>query len=181
MKALGGRGGIAPTLLDLGTRWGWVVSVTPRPRFTPGTDCTGGWVGPKPGLDTEARGKILCPCRGSNPDRPVVQSVVRHYTDWATPALYKTYMPVQLPQWHKDSQWTPINCRIKFASLWTPQYEHGKGKQTFFSVQFLPCIGEALSSRQRTILSDVILCFISLSKKTLGVGFTSLICFSPHS
>jgi hypothetical protein len=27
------------------------------------------------GLDTEARGKILCPCWGSNLDRPVVQSV----------------------------------------------------------------------------------------------------------
>jgi hypothetical protein len=25
--------------------------------------------------------KILCPRRGSNPDRPVVQPVVRHYTD----------------------------------------------------------------------------------------------------
>jgi hypothetical protein len=33
------------------------------------------------GLDTEAREKkILCPCRGSNPDRPVVQSV-RHYEE----------------------------------------------------------------------------------------------------
>jgi hypothetical protein len=50
----------------------------------PGTHCTGGWVGPRAGLDTEARGKILCPCRGSNPDRPIVQTVVRHYTDWAT-------------------------------------------------------------------------------------------------
>jgi hypothetical protein len=30
-------------------------------------------MGPRAGLDTEARGKILCPCRGSNPDRPVVQ------------------------------------------------------------------------------------------------------------
>jgi hypothetical protein len=43
-----------------------------------------GWVDPRAGLDTEARGKILFPCRGSNPDRPVVQSVARHYTDWAT-------------------------------------------------------------------------------------------------
>jgi hypothetical protein len=56
-----------------------------RPRFTPGertpgTHCTGGWVGPRAGLDTEDRGKILCLCRGLNPDRPVVQSVVRHYT-----------------------------------------------------------------------------------------------------
>jgi hypothetical protein len=39
--------------------------------------------GPRAGLDTEVRGKILCPCRGSNPDRPVVQPVVRHYTAWA--------------------------------------------------------------------------------------------------
>jgi hypothetical protein len=73
-------------ILDLGTRWGWVVSVTPRPRFTPGTHCTGGWVSSRAGLDTEARGKILCPCRESNLDRPVVQSVARHYTDWANPA-----------------------------------------------------------------------------------------------
>jgi hypothetical protein len=79
MEALGGRGGIAPTHSR-------VVSITPRSRFTPGTHCTGGWVGPRAGLDTEVRGKILCPCRGSNPDRPVLQPVVRHYTAWATPA-----------------------------------------------------------------------------------------------
>jgi hypothetical protein len=30
----------------------------------------GGWVGPRVGLDAGARRKILCPCRGSNPDRP---------------------------------------------------------------------------------------------------------------
>jgi hypothetical protein len=40
---------------------GGVVSVTPRPRFTPGertpgTHYTGGWVGPRAGLDTEAGG-----------------------------------------------------------------------------------------------------------------------------
>jgi hypothetical protein len=69
-----------------------VVSVTPRPRFnpgerTPGTHCTGGWVGPRAGLDTQARGKILYCCQGSNLDRPVTQSVVRHYTAWATRLL----------------------------------------------------------------------------------------------
>jgi hypothetical protein len=57
---------------------GWVVSITTRPRFTPrertpGIHCTGGWVGPRAGLDKESREKILCPCRESNPDRPVVQ------------------------------------------------------------------------------------------------------------
>jgi hypothetical protein len=36
-----------------------------------GTHWMGGWVGLRAGLDTEARGIILCPCRGSNPGRPV--------------------------------------------------------------------------------------------------------------
>jgi hypothetical protein len=76
-------------ILNLGTRWGWVESVTPRPRFppgerTPGTHWIGGWVGPRAGLDAEARRKILCSCRGSNLDRPIVQPIVRHYTAWAT-------------------------------------------------------------------------------------------------
>jgi hypothetical protein len=42
----------------------------PREK-TPGTHCTGGWVGLRAGLDTEDRGKILCLCWGSNPGRPV--------------------------------------------------------------------------------------------------------------
>jgi hypothetical protein len=47
-----------------------VVSVTPRPRFTPfGTHWKRGWVGSRAGLDAGARRKILFPCRGSNPDR----------------------------------------------------------------------------------------------------------------
>jgi hypothetical protein len=53
----------------------WSAS-RPGRAFTPGertlgAHCTGGWVGLRAGLDTEARGKILCPCRGSNPDHPV--------------------------------------------------------------------------------------------------------------
>jgi hypothetical protein len=31
----------------------------------PGTQCTGGWVGPRPGLDAEVRGKIFCLCQAS--------------------------------------------------------------------------------------------------------------------
>jgi hypothetical protein len=84
-KRLRGEEVLLLLILDLCTRWGeWSASrpgrfFTPGER-TPGTHCTGGWVGPRAGLDTEARGKILCPRRGSNPDRPIVQPVVRHYT-----------------------------------------------------------------------------------------------------
>jgi hypothetical protein len=44
------------------------AALYPRER-TPGTYWIGGWVGLRAGLDTEARGKILCLCRGSNPGR----------------------------------------------------------------------------------------------------------------
>jgi hypothetical protein len=91
MEALGGEEIYLLLILDLGIRRVWVVSVTPRPLFnsgerTPSTHCTGSWVGPRVGLDTKARGKILYICRGSNLDRSVVQFVARHYTDWAIPA-----------------------------------------------------------------------------------------------
>jgi hypothetical protein len=67
---------------------GSVVSVTPRPRCTPGERTpgihyTGDWVGPRVRLDTEGRGKTAWLCRRSNLDRPVVQAVSRHYSDWA--------------------------------------------------------------------------------------------------
>jgi hypothetical protein len=52
-----------------------------HPReWTPGARWTGGWVGPTAGLDTEARGKILCLCRGSNSGRPVCSQTL-DYTD----------------------------------------------------------------------------------------------------
>jgi hypothetical protein len=65
---------------------GLTVSVTPRPSFTsvertPGTHCTGGWVCPRPSIESEVRDKISCPCRGPILNRKVVQCVARHYTD----------------------------------------------------------------------------------------------------
>jgi hypothetical protein len=40
-------------------------------QSSPGTDWIEGWMGLRAGLVTEARGKILCLCRGLNPGRPV--------------------------------------------------------------------------------------------------------------
>jgi hypothetical protein len=42
------------------------AALTPGER-TPGTHCTGGWVGPRTGLDSEATGHILSPLPGIEP------------------------------------------------------------------------------------------------------------------
>jgi hypothetical protein len=56
------------TILDLGIRWMWVVSVTPRPLYSrggvTGTRWIGGWVDPRVGLDAVDKRKIL-PLPGS--------------------------------------------------------------------------------------------------------------------
>jgi hypothetical protein len=60
-RRLGGEELQLLLILDLGARRECVVRITPRQHppgeRTPGTHCTGGWVGPRAGLDTEARGK----------------------------------------------------------------------------------------------------------------------------
>jgi hypothetical protein len=95
--------------------------VTPRPRFTPGewTHCTGGWVGPRADLDTEDRGKILCPCRGSNPDHPIVQPVVRHYTAWANPAPTVSHYSIKLFQQSPPHTHTHAHKIGDSLQLWT--------------------------------------------------------------
>jgi hypothetical protein len=49
-----------------------------------------GWA-PEPVWTQRVGKKILCLCRESNLDRPVVQSVAWHYTDWGTPALIQKF------------------------------------------------------------------------------------------
>jgi hypothetical protein len=77
-------------ILDLGT--GWVLSVTPRPRFSPGERTPpppvpivqqAEWT-PEPVWTQWLEEKSFRLCRGSNLDRPVVQPLARHYTDWAS-------------------------------------------------------------------------------------------------
>ena len=65
-SALDGGGGSAPRPGRL------------YPRERPGTHCTGGWVGPRAGLD----GPKISSQPGFDPR--TVQPVVSRYTDWAT-------------------------------------------------------------------------------------------------
>jgi hypothetical protein len=62
-------------ILDLGNRWGeWSASrhgrALPPAKEPPGTHCTGCWMGPRAGLDTEARGKIISPLPEIEPRLP---------------------------------------------------------------------------------------------------------------
>jgi hypothetical protein len=84
-------------ILDIGTRWGdWSASQTLCPLL-PGKvlhfPLYRRLLSLRAGLDSEARGKILCLFQGW---KPVVQSVVRHYTDWATWAAIKHYMLLKI-------------------------------------------------------------------------------------
>jgi hypothetical protein len=65
-----GSGDIAPHILDLGTKWRWVVSFTPPPLYPqgkgPGTHWIGGWVGSRAVLNAVVKRKIPSQYRGSN-------------------------------------------------------------------------------------------------------------------
>jgi hypothetical protein len=69
---------------NLGNRWGVSsqphapAALYPREKDPPGTHCTGGWWAPKPVWTQRLDEKSFA----SAGDRtPIVQSVVRHYTD----------------------------------------------------------------------------------------------------
>jgi hypothetical protein len=73
IKAYWGSGGRAPRILDLGTRWRWVVSLTPQPLYSQGKSP---WYpldrmldgGPKTSLDAVVRRKISSSSGIRNPD-----------------------------------------------------------------------------------------------------------------
>jgi hypothetical protein len=98
---------------------GWVVSVTHRPRFSPGeTHCTGGWVGPITGLDTLARGKILSPVpwiEPRSPGRPARSQTLRYmsikkvkqslYTPWRRLVILKMDRSCAKSEWPDKIWW----------------------------------------------------------------------------
>jgi hypothetical protein len=77
-------GGIAPRILNLGTRWTWVASFTPRPLYTQGKS-------PWYPLDRSLGGPQSRSGRGgeeknSQPLPGIEPLSSSHCTDWATPA-----------------------------------------------------------------------------------------------
>jgi hypothetical protein len=55
-----------------------VPAALPPGKEPPVTHWTGGWVGPRAGLDAVVKRKILSPCRQSNP--PIIQPVTQRCT-----------------------------------------------------------------------------------------------------
>jgi hypothetical protein len=68
--------------------------------LSPGYYWIGGWMGPRAGPDTEARGKILCLCRGSNCGHLVCSQT-----------LYRSSLIVRVPHARFGTRW---NCIISF-------------------------------------------------------------------
>jgi hypothetical protein len=87
-----------------------VVSVTPRPRFTPGKGHhvlirqEAGWAS-RAGLDTETRGKTVCLCQGSNPGRSVCSQTLN----------WRSYPASQGRPWEAKS----LRRSRNFSCLWT--------------------------------------------------------------
>jgi hypothetical protein len=87
IKALGGKGGIAPTH-SRPRQLDWGAWSAPRPGHALArgkgppvpTVQEGGWA-PEPVWTQRLEEKSFRLCRGSNPGRPVVQPVARHYTN----------------------------------------------------------------------------------------------------
>jgi hypothetical protein len=73
MKTYWGSGGIASPIPNLGTKWRWVVSLTPRPLYpgeiAPITNWIGSWMDLRAGLETAVvkRNKYLSPTGNPNP------------------------------------------------------------------------------------------------------------------
>jgi hypothetical protein len=94
-----GSGDIAPRILNLGTRWRWVVSFTHRPSYHLGsvtaTCWTGGWSGLWSCPDAVAETKILSlpplgtECRSSSPRPSFHTANIRGQFKYKPDSFYK--------------------------------------------------------------------------------------------
>jgi hypothetical protein len=110
---------LIPTLDGVSGQRHTPAAIYPR-EMTPETHCTGGWVGPRAGLDTEARGKILWLCWVSNSDRLLCSQTLY----WATPApsyflLGSVYWLLMLPDDNKVMRdaYYKVDCSVLSLSF----------------------------------------------------------------
>jgi len=84
---VGGNGGVAPLILNVGARWRWMVSFTHRPLYSGERAshilCVRSRAGPRANLDVTENRHISCPCQESNRDFLLFISSPSHCTGWA--------------------------------------------------------------------------------------------------
>jgi hypothetical protein len=131
MKTYWGSGGTAPRILDLGTRWRWVVSFTLRPLCPQGKSH---WYlldrrlgGPQSFFGCGGEEKNSQPRRESNPRTPIVQPVAQRYTDWAITALPNVHRFInsenlnsELEQAMRPNPWRRWCCINYYCSTLPP-------------------------------------------------------------
>jgi hypothetical protein len=130
MIAPGRRGSIAPThsrplhYIGLSGQRHASAALYPGERI-PGTHCTGGWVGPRAGLDTEAREKILSPLPGIEPRSPgrtarsqtlYCLSYPTHYSSFYLNKNIAPQFPKQYPVQNKREQLYQMKKRNNFCT-----------------------------------------------------------------
>jgi hypothetical protein len=93
VKAYWGSGGTDPLILDLGTRWRWMVSFTPRPlylqRKSPWYPLERRLGGPQSRSGRGGEEKNSQPLPGFEP--PIIQPVVQRYTTELSRLHYRWY------------------------------------------------------------------------------------------
>jgi hypothetical protein len=143
MKKYCGNRGIAPLILNLGNRWKWLVSFTPRPLYPQGKSP---WhpldrrlMGPRAVLEAVVKKKIPSPRGESYPRTPTVQPIGQHYTDWAITALATKTYPCLTK--HRDTETyggdpgiLNVCTRWQWAVSFTPRpiYSQGKSRRYAF-------------------------------------------------
>jgi hypothetical protein len=95
-----------------------------------GTHWTGDWVGPRAGLDTDVRGKILSPLRGIEPRSP--GRPVRRQTLYCLsyPGSHKPFRSVKMPFMHQGLVCSvlrgPLNLQYSTALGTVQVYRHDR-------------------------------------------------------
>jgi hypothetical protein len=126
MKAYWGSGGISPRVLDLGTRWRWVVSFTLLPLHprvkTPATHCIGRWVEPRSSEDKKVPSFSL-PGFESRPSIP--QSSLYTCFNYAAWKIHVS-ISVHWEEGHRFLNFTKVfNAEVLLQMYWSLSHWYG--------------------------------------------------------
>jgi hypothetical protein len=122
MKTYWGNGGIAPRILDFGTRWRWVVSFTPRPLYpkvkSPRYPLDRRLGGPQIRSWRGGKEKNSHPRRESNPRTLIVQPIAQNIYIHTCPE--PTFDSERKPWEGRTAVRSQVLALFRFVGLCTP-------------------------------------------------------------